>query len=289
MRLEDFLLYYAAENYVIKSIKSLPINKMFNVDLQKIIIAMHNFPPEVIGGVAYIFCSISILVMQRIFGEMGLVIYICIAFIAANIQVLKAGQYMWFDEPVVLGTLVFASMFLAIDMLVEFYGVKAAQRAVALGFASCVLVVCMMLIAICMRPLEISPDSSYLHFNQAHDAMVILFTPIPTIFLASLLSYAFSQYLDILIYQRIRILTKEKALWFRAGLANSVSAFIDNVIFSTLAWVVFATQPVALDTLFWVYIIGTYTIRLLSGMMFVPIMYIAKQQFNSLNNHATIP
>jgi uncharacterized integral membrane protein (TIGR00697 family) len=261
---------------------------MFSVDLQQIITAMYNFPPEVIGGMAFAFCSISILVMLRIFGEIGLVVYICIALLAANIQVLKAGQYMLFDEPIVLGTVVFASTFLAIDMLVEFYGVKAAQRAVALGFASCILIMGMMLIAIGVRPLEIAPGSPYLHFNQAHDAMVMLFTPIPAIFLASLLSYVCSQYLDILIYQRIRNLTKGKALWLRASLANTISAFIDNVIFSTLAWVVFAAQPVALDTLFWVYIIGTYTIRLLVGVMFVPIMYIAKQQFNPLSNYATI-
>jgi uncharacterized integral membrane protein (TIGR00697 family) len=246
-------------------------------DLQSMIQAMHLLPAEMMGLFAFTICSVAILLIRKFFNEIGLTLYISIALIAANIQVLKAGEYALFSEPVVLGTVTFASIFLAIDMLNEFYGSNAARRAVYLGFISSILVIALMIPALGVKPLSLGADFEFrFRSNEAHNAMLLLFLPIPSILIASLSAYLISQYVDIWLYQKIRQITSEKKLWLRAFLSNITSSLLDNIVFSILAWKILAINPVSWYTLFWTYIVGTYTIRLLMGVIFIPILYISK-------------
>ena len=75
-----------------------------------------------------IFCFTSILVLLKLFGEVGIYLYTIIAVIAANIQILKIVKFSFFNEPVALGTILFASTFLCTDILTEYYGVKSAKK-----------------------------------------------------------------------------------------------------------------------------------------------------------------
>src|SRR5690606_38426225 len=113
-------------------------------------------------------------------------------------------------------------------------------------------------------------------FNKAHEAMLVLFLPIPKILIASLSAYLVSQYIDIYIFQYIKNLTQGKALWLRSSLAFIVSSSIDNIVFSTLAWVILASHPVEYKTLIFTYILGTYTVRLLVSFANTLIMYLAR-------------
>lgn len=249
---------------------------MVSFDFSSLIDLMNTYPPEGVGVISFFFCTISILTLFRLFGESGLVLYIIVAFLSANLQVLKAGQYSFYDQPIVLGTLVFSSTFLVMDMITEYYGVHAARRAVWLSFGACVLMTGFMMLSLGVRPLTLTPDSPYLCFNRAHDAISVLFLPAPAIFAASLISYVISQYTDIGIYQFIKVLTKTRALWLRTALSNILASLMDNVIFSTLAWVVFASHPIDGKTLFYSYILGTYGFRLLLSILNIPVMYLSR-------------
>jgi queuosine precursor transporter len=245
---------------------------------------MNTYPPEGVGIISFVFCALSILTLFRFFGENGLILYSVVALLAANLQVLKAGQYSFFDQPVVLGTLVFSSIFLVMDMLTEYYGPHAARRAVWLSFSGCILMTGLMTLTLGVRPLDLSPHSPYLSFNTAHQAISVLFLPAPAIFAASLLSYIISQYTDIWIYQCIKTLTQARALWLRTTLSNILASLLDNIIFSTLAWVVFAPSPVDFNTLVYSYILGTYCFRLLASLANAPVMYLSRSLARTKKN-----
>ena len=70
----------------------------------------------------------------RLFGKTGLFIWIPIAGIIANIQVLKVVDL--FGINATLGNIVYASSFLVTDILSENYGKKSAAKAVFVGFLS---------------------------------------------------------------------------------------------------------------------------------------------------------
>lgn len=254
----------------------IPFLIMISFDFRHLVDFMNTCPPEAIGMISFFFCILSILALFRIFGERGLVLYIVVAFLSANLQVLKAGRYSFYDQPIVLGTLVFSSTFLVTDMITEYYGVQAARRAIWLSFGSCILMTGFMMLALGVRPLNLTPESPYLCFNKAHDAISVLFLPAPAIFAASLISYIISQYTDIGIYQFIKVLTQTRALWLRTALSNILASLLDNIIFSTLAWVVFTSSPVDGKTLFYSYILGTYGFRLLLSILNIPVMYLSR-------------
>ncbi len=235
---------------------------------------LQTLPPELIGIFTFCFCAVLILASFRYFGAIGLYLYSIVALLAANIQVLKAVQFSFMSKPVALGTVVFASTFVASDLLAEHYGKRAALKGIWLGFFACLMMTGLMHLTLGMSPLPLSLET--VGFVQAHYAIETLFTPTPAILAASLIAYLLSQGTDILTYTLIKARTGNNLLWLRSNLSTLISAFIDTAVFSTLAWVVFSPTPVDGSTLFYTYIFGTYFMRVLVSLFNTPLMYIAR-------------
>jgi hypothetical protein len=81
--------------------------------------------------------------------------------------------------------------------------------------------------------------------------------------------------LDIWLFQKIYTCTKGKYLWLRSFVSTSISAFVDNLVFSYLAWVLLSPDPVTFKTLVFTYILGSYLARLIASVLGVPIMYLS--------------
>src|SRR3989338_1238903 len=181
---------------------------------------------------------IGILVFHRLYGLVGLYAYTIIAVIASNFQVLKSSYFGSLGEPVALGTVLFASTFLATDLITEHYGKEKAKSCIGLVFSTQVLISLFMVFAIAFKPFE---EASNL---KVHESLEILFLPSGRILVASLVSYVLSQWVDISIFQYVKTLTSGRFLWLRTNLSTLVSGFVDNLTFSFLAWVVFSPTPV---------------------------------------------
>jgi len=98
-------------------------------------------------------CYGSIVLLNRYFGSAGLYAYISVAIVGANIQVLKAVQFPFYPEPVALGTVLFASSYLATDVLSEMYGLKAGRKGIWIGFVSFLFFTIMMILTLGYSPL----------------------------------------------------------------------------------------------------------------------------------------
>lgn len=68
---------------------------------------------------------------KKIFGKAGLIAWIAIAMILANLTVVKTVNLFGIDAT--LGNIMFASTFLAGDMLNENYGRQAAHKGILVG------------------------------------------------------------------------------------------------------------------------------------------------------------
>jgi len=229
---------------------------------------LQQHPPEVLTIVQMVACGFAILFMMRLFGAMGLVVYSSMAVVIANLQVQTVTKYSFFHEPVALGTVVFSSIFIVSGILTEYYGAAKARQAVWLSFTGLALMTGFMLLTVGFKPLSGS--------CAAHQAICTLFLPAPALIVAGLIAYAAGQLNDIWIFSTLSHLTRGKFLWFRSFVATLIGAFLDNLIFSVLAWMIFAPHPLPWKTVFFTYVLGTYILRVVMAFVGIPFIYLAR-------------
>ena len=249
---------------------------------QNIINLISNQNTEVVWFIMLILCFLSILVFLRLFGYVGLYVYSAIAIIAANIQVLKQANFNFFSSinekiipfyepsPIALGTILFASTFLCTDILSEYYGKEKARTNVLIGFCSFFLMTILMLVTIGIQPAE---DE---WVSMVQDSLAILFTPMTSIFVASMIAYLISQYFDIWFFNYLKTISSNKLLWLRNNVSTAVSSLIDNTIFSIFAWIILNPNPFPLSDVIMTFILGVYLLRVFIALLDTPFIYLAK-------------
>ena len=249
---------------------------------QNIINLISNQNTEVVWFIMLILCFLSILVFLRLFGYVGLYVYSAIAIIAANIQVLKQANFNFFSSinekiipfyepsPIALGTILFASTFLCTDILSEYYGKEKARKNVLIGFCSFFLMTILMLVTIGIQPAE----DEWVSIVQ--ESLAILFTPMTSIFVASMIAYLISQYFDIWFFSYLKTVSSNKLLWLRNNVSTAVSSLIDNTIFSIFAWIILNPNPFPLSDVIMIFILGVYLLRVFIAILDTPFIYLAK-------------
>lgn len=242
---------------------------------------MQTLPTELLAFITFISCAASILLLFRLFGAIGLYLYNAVIVLLANIQVLKMATFWLSPEPVALGTVAFATTYLASDILTEHCGKAVARRGVWLSFAGHILMTVMMVVTL---------GYAVPKGDKIQEAMMSLFTPSPRILLAGLLAYAISQLLDISLFDWVARLTKRRWLWLRTNVATLLSGLVDNALFSVFAWVLFNPAPISVYSLIFTYILGTYVSRALVAFMSTPVIYLSylwlpKPLNTKLNNY----
>jgi len=204
----------------------------------------------------------AILVVYRLFGKIGLFIWVPIAAITANIQVLKTVEI--FGLTATLGNIVYATSFLVTDILSENYGKSQARRAVAFGFFSIVVIVGLMNLALLFRP-----HSS----DFAHEHLAAIFTVLPRVTAASLVAYAVSQLHDVWAYEFWRKRFPDKRhIWIRNNLSTVVSQLVDTVVFTAGAFIGVFPFSVVLEIA-----LTTYVLKVVVAMADTPLVYIARR------------
>ena len=249
---------------------------------QNIINLISNQNTEVVWFMMLILCFLSILVFLRLFGYIGLYVYSAIAIIAANIQVLKQANFNFFSSinekiipfyepsPIALGTILFASTFLCTDILSEYYGKEKARKNVLIGFCSFFLMTILMLVTIGIQPAE---DE---WVSMVQESLAILFTPMTSIFVASMIAYLISQYFDIWFFSYLKTVSSNKLLWLRNNVSTAVSSLIDNTVFSIFAWIILNPNPFPLSDVIMTFILGVYLLRVFIAILDTPFIYLAK-------------
>ena len=206
---------------------------------------------------------VAILVCYRLFGKIGLFVWIPISVIIANIQVLKTIEL--FGLSATLGNIVYATSFLATDILSENYGTKAARKAVFAGFFTLLAMILFMNLALFFEPA--AED-----FAQPH--LKALFSLMPRIAGASLLAYGVSQFHDIWAY-RFWKRRFPRHIWVRNNASTMVSQLIDSVVFTLVAFAGTFPASVMLEI-----IVSTYLLKVLVAAADTPFIYLARRWKN---------
>ena len=251
--------------------------KLFTLDFFGFVESMNQIPIFISWLFFLFICLLTILLLLRLFGEVGIFIYTVIAIISANIQVLKIVEFPFFNNPIALGTILFSSTFLATDILTEYYGSKIARKNILIGFVSFLIMTLFMLFTIGFTPLDASKINDELSWALLiQDHLLGIFMPFPSFFIASMIAFLVSQYFDVWIFGKISKFTNNKYLWIRNNLSTMTSGLIDNTIFSIFAWIILNPDPETLYRVIMIYILGTYLLRIIIAFLDTPFLYIAK-------------
>ena len=218
-------------------------------------------------GIATFFVTFIVMVlMYRCFGKQGLIAWVGIGTIIANIQVIKTVDI--FGISATLGNVMFASIYLATDILNDIYGRKVAKRAVWLGFSSTLVMIIVMQMSLHFIP---APE------DISQKALSTIFDLVPRIALGSIIAYIIGQHVDVFIFSMIKkVFQSDKTFIIRAYGSTVLSSIIDTALFVTIAFI--GTLPASV--VFEIFI-TTYVLKLVSTIFNVPFGYIAKSFYRN--------
>ena len=207
---------------------------------------------EIFGIASFIVTFALMVLMYRCFGKQGLIAWVAIGTIIANIQVIKAVHI--FGITATLGNVMFASIYLATDILNDIYGRKVAKRAVWLGFSSTLVMIIVMQMSLHFIPAPV---------DNAQNSLKMIFDLVPRIAIGSIIAYIIGQHIDVFIFSMIR-----------AYGSTILSSIIDTGLFVSIAFI--GTMP---GTAVFEIFITTYLLKLVSTIFNVPFGYIAKSLY----------
>lgn len=217
------------------------------------------------GGMILTFSALVL--VNRYFKASGVIGFMGFATIMANIMICKSVNLFGFSAT--LGNVMFASNFLATDILTECYGKKEAQKGVLFAIVTSVGFLITTQIMMLFTPNEI---------DIAQESMRNLFTLTPRITAASVSLFALSNFLDVNLYDFMRRKSNGKYMWLRNNVATILCNGTENFLFYIIAFLgVFGWEDIISMSL------TATIIEVIIALFDTPFLYLAVRKGNRLN------
>ena len=216
---------------------------------------------ELIIGIEIIVLFSILLLCKKLFGKTGVIVWVSLATVLANIITAKNANI--FGLSTAIGTVMFASTFLATDILTECYSPEDAKKAINIGLFSNIILIVSTQIALLYKPSE---------FDYAHEAMNTLFSLNLRISIASAVMYYIANMADIYVFSKIRQKTDGKMLWLRNNVATILCNCLENFGFIGLAFAgVYNVQTILTIA------ISTSIVEAIVAVCDTPFLYLARR------------
>ena len=181
---------------------------------------------NILFGLIDIIVTFSLVVIiEKIFKKEGLYVWISMAIIFANLIVGKTIDMFGYTTS--LGNALFASIFLATDIMSEKYSKEDAKKGIYISVFSVIV-----FIIITQISLAFIPNQS----DTINESMKTLFNLSIRTMIASVVMYFISNMLDIHIYNKLKEKYPNK-LWLRNNVATIICNCTENFFFSALAFI----------------------------------------------------
>lgn len=214
---------------------------------------------EILFFLCVITTFLGVIAFYRLFGKTGLIAWISFITIVGNIEVLKCVDIFTLALP--LGNILFGSTFLVTDILSENHGPDESRKAIKVSFA------CMIASTILFQfGLYFQPNQS----DFASPALETIFSFVPRITVASLISFYICNQFKIRLYEFIRRRTSR--IWLRNNFATWIAQLCDSTIFTTLAFAGVYDTRTLLEL-----ILTTYIIKMVIAVCDTPFLYWARK------------
>lgn len=209
-----------------------------------------------------LFCEVivifgALLLAYKLFGKVGAIAWVGMATILANIITAKNADIMGLSTAI--GTVMFASTFLATDILTEYHGKRDARMAVYAGLFSDILLIVSTQIALLYRPSAI---------DYADESMRTLFSLNLRISLASMVMYFIANMADVALFSKMK--EHGGKLWLRNNVATILCNCLENFGFIGLAFAgIYDLQTILIIAL------STSAVEAIVALCDTPFLYLA--------------
>ena len=211
-------------------------------------------------------CFSAVLLAMKLFGKYGLIAWIGVASVLANIITAKTSNILGLDTA--QGSVLFASTFLCTDILCERYGKQTAMTGVLVGLFSSVALIVATQIALLYTPVE---------YDYANPSMKTLFGLNLRITASSIVMYLIANMADIVVFDKLKQKTGGKWLWFRNNVATIVCNCLENFGFIFMAFLGMYTAAQCAEIA-----LTTSVIEIVAALCDTPFVYIGRKM-ESLN------
>ncbi len=140
-------------------------------------------------------------------------------------------QTSWLHLNATVAIFMMPLLFTLTDIVVEVHGRNRARSMVFSGLA-----VVAMLIVYSWIATSLPPSSRYAPTENAYDT---IFRASIQISIASLMAFAISEFLDVLIFSKLRDRMGKHGLWLRNNVSNFASQLVDSTVFIVIAFYAF--------------------------------------------------
>ena len=200
-----------------------------------------------------------LLLTKKFFGKNGLFIWIAIATVTAEIQVVKSINI--FGLSGTLGNVMFASNFLATDILNELYSKEDAKKGVYVGLWAVIIFIIFTQFTLLFKPNSI---------DMANESMKVLFGLVPRVSISSITMFFIANMADVYIYS----IFKDKKLWLRNNISTILCNSIENFFFVFFAFVgLYFFKDIMIIAL------STTLIEVVIAICDTPFLYMSKIKF----------
>lgn len=208
-----------------------------------------------------------VVLTNKFFGKYGLIAWVGVASIIANIEVIKSVEVLGIATT--LGNVMFASNFLATDILSECHGKEYAKRGVYVGLFSIILYIICTQISLMFTPSSV---------DIAQDSMSLIFGLAPRVCISSLIMYFIANFADVFLFEKLKQKFKNKKMWLRNNISTIICNCTENFGFTVLAfWGVYDIRTMVTIA------ISASILEIIIALCDTPFLYLAKKQYENKN------
>ena len=179
-----------------------------------------------------------------------------------------------------VGVIIWPVVFITTDIINEYFGKKGIKK---ISYFTILLIIYVFIII--YMSTKLTPNNYWLNINSVDNhgnpfnidyAYNIIFLQSTGIIIGSIIAFLIAQILDVIVFHKLKKMTKGKFIWLRATGSTLISQFIDSFVVLFIAFYLLAPND-KVWSLSQVFSVGfdNYTFKFIIAILTTPLIYLA--------------
>ena len=179
-----------------------------------------------------------------------------------------------------VGVIIWPVVFITTDIINEYFGKKGIKK---ISYFTILLIIYVFIII--YMSTKLTPNNYWLNINSVDNhgnpfnidyAYNIIFLQSTGIIIGSIIAFLIAQILDVIVFHKLKRMTKGKFIWLRATGSTLISQFIDSFVVLFIAFYLLAPND-KVWSLSQVFSVGfdNYTFKFIIAILITPLIYFA--------------
>ena len=190
-----------------------------------------------------------------------------------------------------VGVIIWPVVFITTDIINEYFGKKGIKK---ISYFTILLIIYVFIII--YMSTKLTPNNYWLNINSVDNhgnpfnidyAYNIIFLQSTGIIIGSIIAFLIAQILDVIVFHKLKKMTKGKFIWLRATGSTLISQFIDSFVVLFIAFYLLAPND-KVWSLSQVFSVGfdNYTFKFIIAILITPLIYFAHYLIDSYMGEA---